>query len=159
MTGPSGWPAGVTVDGPAGAPVLVLGGSLGTTHRMWRPQLGALSRYRVVRYDHLGHGTAPPAPPGCTIATLGRHVLTVLDALGVRRASYVGLSLGGMVGMWLAANAPDRINRLALLCTSARLGPAQAGRGRAGAVRAGGPGAVIAPAKVIEVRGEPTDAY
>jgi len=128
-----------SVDGPAGAPVLVLGGSLGTSAAMWRPQLDSLTRrFRVVRYDHLGHGDSDvPAGP-YTIAELGAAVLRLLDDLGVRRPSYAGLSLGGMVGMWLAAHAPERVDRLALLCTSAWLGPAESWRERAMAVRSGG---------------------
>ncbi|MCZ7422733.1 MULTISPECIES: 3-oxoadipate enol-lactonase [unclassified Micromonospora] len=128
----------VTVDGPPDAPVLLLGSSLGTTGAMWQPQVAALTeRYRVVRYDHLGHGgSAVPAGP-YTIDLLGRKVLRLLDALGVARVHYAGLSLGGMVGMWLAAHAGERIDRLALLCTSASLGPADGWRSRAATVRAG----------------------
>ncbi|QKW14371.1 3-oxoadipate enol-lactonase [Verrucosispora sp. NA02020] len=127
-----------TVDGPPDAPVLVLGSSLGTTGAMWQPQVAALAtRFRVLRYDHLGHG-ASPAPPGpYTIDLLGRKVLGLLDDLDVERVHYAGLSLGGMVGMWLAAYAPERIDRLALLCTSAALGPADGWRSRAATVRAG----------------------
>ncbi|MGX7672805.1 3-oxoadipate enol-lactonase [Plantactinospora sp. DSM 117369] len=131
------------VDGPAAAPVLVLGSSLGTSGAMWQPQLPALTRqHRVVRYDHLGHGDSDvPAGP-YTIADLGHAVLRLLDDLDLPRVSYAGLSLGGMVGMWLAANASDRIDRLVLLCTSARLGPAQGWRDRAAATRSGGVEAV-----------------
>ncbi|AVT29189.1 3-oxoadipate enol-lactonase [Plantactinospora sp. BC1] len=134
------------VDGPADAPVLVLGSSLGTSGAMWQPQLPALTRrYRMVRYDHLGHGDSDvPAGP-YSIADLGHAVLRLLDDLDVPRVSYAGLSLGGMVGMWLAVNAADRIDRLVLLCTSARLGPAQGWRDRAAATRAGGVEAVAEP--------------
>ncbi|MET8040579.1 3-oxoadipate enol-lactonase [Micromonospora sp. NPDC005215] len=128
-----------TVDGPTSAPVLLLGGSLGTTAAMWEPQVPALAeRFRVVRYDHLGHGrSAVPAGP-YTLDLLGREVLRTLDDLGVERFHYAGLSLGGMVGMWLAAHAPDRVRRLALLCTSASLGPPEQWRQRAATVRAVG---------------------
>lgn len=127
------------VDGPADAPVLVLGSSLGTSGAMWQPQVAALTRhFRVVRYDHLGHGDSDvPAGP-YTIADLGNAVLGLLDDLGVRRVSYAGISLGGMVGMWLAAYAPARVDRLVLLCTSAQLGPVRGWRDRAAATRAGG---------------------
>ncbi|RKR92462.1 3-oxoadipate enol-lactonase [Micromonospora pisi] len=132
-----------TVDGPDGAPVLVLGSSLGTTGQLWRPQLGALTeRFRVIRYDHAGHGgSAPPSAP-YTIAGLGADLLALLDDLGLRRVSYAGLSLGGMLGMWLAAYAPERVERLALLCTSALLGPPEGWRERAGTVRRDGTGAI-----------------
>lgn len=128
-----------TVDGPTDAPVLVLGGSLGTTSAMWRPQLAALAgRFRVVRYDHLGHGSSAVPVGPYTLDTLGTELLHLLDDLGVWRGSYAGLSLGGMVGMWLAGHAPERVDRLALLCTSAQLGPAQGWLERAATVRAGG---------------------
>lgn len=132
-----------TVDGPADAPVLVLGSSLGTTGAMWEPQLAALAaRYRVIRYDHLGHGdSAVPLGP-YRIELLGREVLALLDDLAVPRAHYAGLSLGGMVGMWLAAHAPERVDRLALLCTSASLGPAEGWRQRAATVRTAGMAAI-----------------
>ena len=144
----SGTPAGPvplhhTADGPSGAPVLVLGGGLGTTVQMWQPQLVALAeRFRVIRYDHRGHGRSPALPGRYALADLGRDVLALLDTLGVRRAHLGGLSLGGMVAMWLAATAPERVDRLALLCTSARLGPPQLWARRAEAVRAGGMPAV-----------------
>ena len=129
----------LTVDGPAAAPVLLLGSSLGTAAAMWEPQVPLLAeRFRVIRYDHLGHGrSAVPAGP-YTLDLLGRELLRTLDDLDLRWVHYAGLSLGGMVGMWLAAHAPDRVRRLALLCTSASLGPAGPWRERAATVRAGG---------------------
>ncbi|MCG5214548.1 3-oxoadipate enol-lactonase [Streptosporangium sp. KLBMP 9127] len=120
--------------GDPGAPALVLASSLGTTSSMWDPQADLADRFRVIRYDHRGHGrSAVPAGP-YTLADLGGDVLDLLDRLGVERAHFAGLSLGGMVGMWLASHAADRIDRLALLCTSARLGPAQMWTDRADAV-------------------------
>jgi 3-oxoadipate enol-lactonase len=137
---------GYRVDGPAGAPVLVLGGSLGTDVRMWEPQLPALTTtFRVVRYDHRGHGASEiPAGP-YSIADLAGDVLALLDHLGVARAHLGGLSLGGMAAMWLAAHAPARVDRLALFCTSAYLPPAQGWLDRAAAVRSGGMPAVAGP--------------
>jgi 3-oxoadipate enol-lactonase len=125
------------VSGPAEAPVLVLAGSLGADRSMWDGQLAGLTDgARVVRYDHRGHGASPvPAGP-YALADLGADVLGLLDALGVERASFCGLSLGGMVGMWLAANAPARIDRLVVVCTSAHLPPAEGWLERARAVRA-----------------------
>lgn len=108
-------------DGAPGQPTLVLGGSLGSTLAMWDPQLPALAeRRRLVRFDHRGHGNSPVPPGPYSIDDLGTDVLALLDRLGIARASYVGLSLGGMVGMWLAVHAPERIDRLALICTAAR---------------------------------------
>jgi 3-oxoadipate enol-lactonase len=132
-----------TVDGPEDAPVLLLGSSLGTDGRMWTPQVPVLAqRFRLVRYDHRGHGRSPVPPGPYQLDDLGGDVLALLDHLGVARAHLGGLSLGGMVAMWLAINAPDRVRRLALVCTSARLGPPRMWADRAAAVRAGGLGAI-----------------
>jgi 3-oxoadipate enol-lactonase/4-carboxymuconolactone decarboxylase len=137
------------VEGPAHAPVVVLGGSLGSTLAMWEPQLPALiERFRVVRYDHRGHGASPvPAGP-YELADLGADVLALLDRLGIERAHHVGLSLGGMVALWLAEHAPERVDRLALLCTSAQLGPPQRWIDRAAAVLAAGDVGAVADAVV-----------
>ena len=127
------------MDGPAGAPVLVLGSSLGTTADMWRPQLDALAeRFRVVRYDHRGHGGSPAPPGPYRLDDLGADVLGLLDHLGHERVHLGGLSLGGMVAMWVAAHASQRVDRLVLVCTSARFGPPSFWAQRAAAVRAGG---------------------
>jgi 3-oxoadipate enol-lactonase len=132
-----------TVDGPDDAPTVVLSNSLGSTPAMWDPQFPALAeRLRVVRYDHRGHGRSPvPAAP-YELADLGADVLALLDRLGLERVHWCGLSLGGMVGMWLAINAPERIDRLVLCCTSARLGPPETWADRAATVRAHGVDAV-----------------
>jgi 3-oxoadipate enol-lactonase len=143
-------PLAASLEGPPGAPVLVLGNSLGTSRACWDPQMPALTRhFQVLRYEHRGHGAAPaglsPAPPGpYTIADLAADVLALLDARGIDRVSYAGVSLGGMVGMWLAARAPERITTLALCCTSAYLPPAAGWTDRAARVRAGGTGSIAA---------------
>ena len=132
------------VEGPAKGPVVVLSNSLGTDHRMWAPQVAPLAErgFRVLRYDTRGHG-ASPAPAGpCDLADLGGDVLALLDELGVERAHFVGLSLGGMTGMWLGAHAAERLASLTLCCTSALLGPAQMWADRARTVRAEGTKAV-----------------
>jgi 3-oxoadipate enol-lactonase len=136
------------IDGPPGAPVLVLANSLGTSSVLWQWQLPALAgRFRLVHYEHPGHGPVggefSPAPPGpYTIAGLGAGVLAALDRLGVARALYCGVSLGGMIGMWLAATAPERIAGLAVCCTSAYLPPAQMWWDRAATVRTDGAGVI-----------------
>jgi 3-oxoadipate enol-lactonase len=131
------------LTGPAGAPVLMLGNSLGTTLSMWDGVAAALGqRFRLLRFDHRGHGGSPVPPGPYAISDLGRDALALLDVLGLERVGYCGLSLGGMVGMWLAAHAPERIDRLALCCTSAWLPPAEGWRERAARVRAGGTVAV-----------------
>jgi len=137
------------VRGDDAAPALILGSSLGTTRAMWDPQHDALAqRLRVVRYDHPGHGASPAPPPGTTLADLGRSVLDLADRLDLQRFSYAGLSLGGMVGMWLAIHAPERVDRLALLCTSAHLPPAEMWHERAATVRAAGTCAAISESVV-----------
>ena len=111
-----------TVDGPADGPVLLLGSSIGTNTELWAPQVPILAqRHRVVRYDHRGHGRSPVPAGSYTLADLGGDVLALLDRLGAHRASLGGVSLGGMVSMWVAAHAPERVDRLVLVCTAAKL--------------------------------------
>jgi 3-oxoadipate enol-lactonase len=130
------------LTGPADAPLLVLGGSLGSTRAMWEPQAPLAAHFRVLRYDHLGHGTSAVPPGPYTLDRLGEQLLLLLEKVGAARVSYAGLSLGGMVGMWLAAHHPDRVERLAVLCTAAFLPPASGWLDRARLVRAEGTGAV-----------------
>ncbi len=127
------------LTGDAGAPPLLLVGSLGTTMRMWDPQMpAARQHFRVLRAEPRGHGGSEVRRGPYTIDELSHDVLALLDLLRIDRISYCGLSLGGMIGMWVAASAPDRIDRLALCCTSAWLPPAQAWTSRAAQVRAHG---------------------
>jgi 3-oxoadipate enol-lactonase len=131
------------VEGPPDAPTVVLSSSLGATHTMWERQVPALTQhFRVVRYDTRGHGLSPVVPGPCTIQDLADDVVALLDRLDVERAHVVGLSLGGMTAIALAAGNPERVDALALLCTSAHLPPAQGWLERAGTVRAEGTGAV-----------------
>ncbi|GLS99406.1 3-oxoadipate enol-lactonase [Sphingobium jiangsuense] len=118
-------------DGPKDAPLLLLSNSLGTDSGMWEPQMAAWARaFRVLRYDQRGHG-ASDAPAGAySMDRLGRDAVELLDALGIGRAHFCGLSLGGMVGQWLAVHAPERIDRLVLANTSAHMGPPSAWQGR-----------------------------
>jgi 3-oxoadipate enol-lactonase len=135
-----------TVEGPATAPALVLSNSLGTTLEMWEPQVPALAeRLRVVRYDRRGHGRSPVPPGPYTVADLGGDVLELLDELELERVSFCGLSIGGVVGMWLAAEAPERVDRLVLCCTQPSFPPAGQWAERATAVRAGGVVVVAEP--------------
>jgi len=126
------------IDGPLDAAALLLVGSLGTDLGMWDGQLPLAEDLRLVRFDHRGHGGSPAPPGPYQIEDLAGDVLALMDSLGLGRASYAGLSLGGMVGMWLAAHAPERIDRLVLICTAARLPNAAAYAERAAAVRAAG---------------------
>ena len=124
------------LDGPEDGPVLVLPSSLGTTRELWTPNVETFAReFRVLRYEHRGHGDLPAPPGPYSMEELARDALDLLDALGVERASWCGLSLGGMVGMWLGANAPDRLDRLVLACTAARVGAPDAYAQRAALVR------------------------
>ncbi len=133
------------VDGPVGAPVVVMAGSLGSTLSMWDQQVPALAeRFRVVRYDARGHGGSPVPPGPYSIDDLVDDAIALLDRLGVARAHMVGLSLGGMTAMRLAARAPQRIDRLALLCTSARFDSPSSWAERAAAVRAEGTASIAA---------------
>src|SRR5215469_757196 len=138
----------VTVDGPSDAPVLVLAGPIGTTVGIWRHQVPVLARhFRVVRFEHRGHGphgAQSPAPAGpYTIAELGADVLGLLSARGIERAAFAGVSLGGMIGIWLAANAPERITSLAVCCSAlVPLPSAQAWHERVAIVRSSGVAAI-----------------
>jgi 3-oxoadipate enol-lactonase len=129
--------------GPEGAPVLVLSNSLGTTQELWQKQLPALvERFRVLTYDHPGHGSSGLPEQPCTIESLTRSLVTLLDELHLERVSLCGVSLGGMVGMTLALEEPERVDRLVLACTSAYVGPPEGWAERARMVRTRGMEAV-----------------
>lgn len=130
----------VTGDGPP----LVLSNSLGTTLHMWDPQAEALAeRFTLIRYDTRGHGDSAVPPGPYTLDDLGQDVVDLLDHLEIARAHVAGLSLGGMTAMWLGIHAPERVEKLALLCTSARLGPPEMWRDRAKTVREQGTQAIV----------------
>jgi 3-oxoadipate enol-lactonase len=131
-------------DGADDAPVVLLSNSLGTDMAMWEPQMPALTaRFRVLRYDSRGHGRSDAPPCPYTIDRLGRDALGLLDALGLQHVRFCGLSKGGMVGMWLAVHAADRIERLVLSNTAAHLAPASAWDDRIRAVREGGMASMV----------------
>ncbi|GAA1156180.1 3-oxoadipate enol-lactonase [Kribbella jejuensis] len=131
--------------GPADAPVVLLGASLGATQAMWAPQLDVLAqRFRVVAFDHRGHGKSEVPDGPYTIDELGGDVVELLDKLEVRQASYVGISLGGAVGLWLAENAAERFHRFALICPPSNPAEsAQTWTDRAAQVRAEGTQAIV----------------
>ena len=131
------------IEGPSGAPVLVLSHALGLSMSMWDPQVASLSHdFRVVRHDHRGHGRSPVPDGPYRIEDFGRDLLHLLARLALERVSFCGLSLGGMVGMWLAANAPRRVDRLVVCCTAARMPRPEDYAARARLVRAQGMAAV-----------------
>lgn len=126
-------------DGPDGAPVLLLSNSLGTDHAMWEPQMEGLAQhFRVLRYDQRGHGASEAPPGAASMDRLGRDVVELLDALGLEKVHFCGLSLGGMVGQWLAVRTPERIGKLILANTSACMGPPSGWQARIEGVLANG---------------------
>ena len=131
------------VDGPDDAPTIVMVNSLGTNLRMWDHQVALLSgNLRVVRYDCRGHGGSDvPAGP-YTIERLGLDLLALLDTLQIERAYICGLSLGGMITLWVAAQNPDRVTRAVYANTAARIGTTEIWNARIDAVRTGGMAAV-----------------
>ena len=125
------------VDGQEGKPTLVLASSLGTTWELWDAQLPSLAEdFRIVRFDHPGHGRSPIPDAPITVESLADGVVELLDTLELECVSFCGVSLGGMVGMALALRAPERLDRLVLCCTAAHLGPAEGWYERARVVRA-----------------------
>jgi 3-oxoadipate enol-lactonase len=131
------------IEGPADAPPVLLSNSLGSTAEMWDPQVPALAaRFRVIRYEIRGHDGAPVPDGPYSLDDLGADAIALIDHLGVARTHVVGLSLGGMTGMWLAVNAPERVDRLVVMCTSAMLADEHDWPLRARTVREQGTGAV-----------------
>jgi 3-oxoadipate enol-lactonase len=127
------------LDGPIGAPFLVLSNSLGTNLDMWEPQVAVFTaRFRVLRYDSRGHGLSETTPGPYTIEGLARDVVALQDKLKIDRAHFCGLSMGGMAGMWLAVHAPQRLDRLVLCNTAPRIGSAERWNARIDAVNRGG---------------------
>jgi 3-oxoadipate enol-lactonase len=130
-------------DGDPARPCIVLSNSLGTDLAMWDPQAAVLARdYYVLRYDTRGHGRSARGTAAVTLARLGLDVTGLLDALGIARAHFCGISMGGMTGQWLGIHRPQRIAGLVLANTAARIGTAAGWTARAGQVRRDGMDAV-----------------
>ena len=126
----------VAIDGDSDAPPLVLSNSLGTTMAMWEPQVQAFSKnYRVIRYDTRGHGGSVVTKGPYTIRGLGSDVLAILDALEISSTAFCGISLGGHTGLWLGANAGDRLQSLVVCNSAASIGTFKAWQERAALVR------------------------
>lgn len=131
------------LTGPESAPVVVLSSALGTSYELWDAQVSDLAHsFNVLRYDHRGHGGSETPPGPYTVDELTTDVVRLLDDLGLDRVSFCGVSLGGAVGMQLAAAFPGRVDRLVLACTSARFGTAASWEERARVVREHGTGAI-----------------
>ncbi len=131
------------IDGPADAPPLLLINSIGSTREMWARNVPAFTTaFRVIRYDARGHGQSPVPEGEYTIDDLGRDALAVLDAAGAASAHVCGISLGGLTAMWMGVHAPDRVSRLVLANTAARVGSRESWSERIALVRARGMTAV-----------------
>jgi 3-oxoadipate enol-lactonase / 4-carboxymuconolactone decarboxylase len=130
------------LDGREDRPVLMLAHSLGQDHGMWDAQASDLStHFRVLRYDIRGHGASAATPGDYTIEQLGKDAVALADALGIDQFAFCGVSLGGMIGLWLALHARGRVKAAALANTSARPG-AERMEARRQAVLGGGMQAV-----------------
>jgi len=113
------------IDGTADLPALILANSIATTLHMWDGQIAELSQhFQVIRYDYRGHGGSEVPAGAYSDGRLGRDVLELMNHLGIEHAHFMGLSLGGFVGQWLAIHAPERIDRLVLANTASHIGPA-----------------------------------
>ena len=132
------------LEGKPGAPVILFSNSLATNLFMWEPQIAALrDNFRILRYDTRGHGLSAVPPGPYTQEQLGRDILALMDGLEIRRAHFCGLSMGGQVGIWLGANAPDRFARLMLCDTAAHIGNPEIWNTRIATIRAGGMPAIV----------------
>lgn len=128
------------VDGNDYAPPLILSNSLGTDLEMWSPQLQLLAaNFRVIRYDTRGHGASSVPPGPYTLDQLGNDVLALLDHLQIERAHFCGLSMGGLTGLWLAIHAPQRLSRVVLANTGAKIGTPDTWNSRIDALHDAGP--------------------
>ena len=113
------------LDGPAAAPVVMMGHCFCADHHFWDPHLPALAGFRALRFDVRGHGqSGRPAGP-YRLAQLAADAAALIDHLGLRQVHYVGVSMGGMIGQTLALNHADRLASLSLVNTTARYSDAQ----------------------------------
>jgi 3-oxoadipate enol-lactonase len=132
------------LEGRAGAPVLVLSNSLGTNLTMWEPQMPALlEQFQVLRYDGRGHGQSTVTPGPYSIAQLTGDVVALMDYLEIGRAHFCGLSMGGMIGMWLGTHVGRRLDRLVLCNTAAKIGTAEGWNARIARVQGEGMAAIV----------------
>ena len=127
------------IEGPDGAPVLAFSNSLGANCSMWDPQAQKLGKkFKILRYDTRGHGQTSVPPGPYSMEQLGKDVLGLLDELHLGRVHFCGLSMGGMIGMWLGIHAPNRLDKLVLSNTGAKIGTEESWRSRIEAVENGG---------------------
>ncbi|WEX90977.1 3-oxoadipate enol-lactonase [Sinorhizobium garamanticum] len=132
-------------DGSQSKPWLMCCNSLGTDLHMWDAQVAGLSRdFRLLRYDCRGHGLSSAPPPPYGLSDLGNDVLALLDALEIERAHFCGLSIGGLTGQWLGIHAGERVGKIVLCATSAKIGTAESWTARMNTVRENGLAALTA---------------
>src|SRR5579875_2513702 len=133
------------LEGTPTGPVVMLSNSLGADLRMWEPQLPELApAFRVLRYDTRGHGRSSVPTGPYSIAQLGRDVIELLDYLGERTIHFCGISMGGMLGMYLALHHGDRLQKLVVADTAAKIGSEDVWNPRMETVRQRGMAAVSA---------------
>ena len=136
----------IDIHGPPDAPVVMFSNSLLTDYRMWDAQVPALAdRYRILRYDTRGHGRTQATPPPYSMPMLTSDAVALLDALGIERVHFVGLSMGGMIGQLFASAHPDRVMSLSLCDTACRMPPASVWDERIVLARTRGTSAFITP--------------
>lgn len=132
------------LQGPDDAPVLMLSNSLGTNLALWEPQMSELVKcFRVLRYDTRGHGRSSATPGPYRIPQLAQDAIALLDQMNIAQAHFCGLSMGGMIGQWLAIHNPSRLLTLVLSNTAAKIGTAETWDARIDAVTNHGMRAIL----------------
>ncbi len=133
------------LDGQEGAPAIVFSNPHGFTHELWDPQVQQLaSDFRILRYDNRGHGASDVPPGPYSVERMALDARELIEGLGLASAGFCGLSIGGMVGMWLGFHAPGVLSRAVLANTSAHLDPSQALEQRLELIHAEGMDAAVA---------------
>jgi 3-oxoadipate enol-lactonase / 4-carboxymuconolactone decarboxylase len=132
------------LQGNPGHPVLILSHSIGTDHAMWDPQVPDLLPYfQILRYDTRGHGASDSTPGEYSVELLGQDILGLADAVEISQFALCGLSLGGAIGQWVAAQAPQRVTHLALANTSPQFGARANWETRIATVQKNGMAAIV----------------
>jgi 3-oxoadipate enol-lactonase len=131
-------------EGDEGLPILMLSNSLTTNMHVWDEQVAEFAKFfRVLRYDNRGHGGSSSPLGEYTIDDIGGDLLSLMNILGIEKANLCGISLGGMVGMWMGINQPQRLEKLIICNTSSNLSPPAPWQDRINTVRAHGMSSII----------------